>query len=135
MTSTPAYPGPINAPKAQRRTHSFTLHSHVVEDPYAWLKDAGYPNVSDSEILQYLNAENAYFETFFAPHSELVNTLFEELKARKPEQEESVPFVENDFHYQWRFAKGAQYRTWYRSASINAATDLDAQWELSLIHI
>ena len=137
MTSTPAYPGtadaplnpPLNPPKAQRRPHSFTHHNHVVEDPYAWLKDAGYPNVSDSEILQYLNEENTYFEAFFAPHSELVNTLFEELKARKPEQEESVPFVENDFHYQWRFAKGAQYRTWYRSPSITATTDLDAQWE------
>ena len=140
MTSTPAYPGtadaplnpPLNPPKAQRRPHSFTHHNHVVEDPYAWLKDAGYPNVSDSEILQYLNEENTYFEAFFAPHSELVNTLFEELKARKPEQEESVPFVENDFHYQWRFAKGAQYRTWYRSPSITATTDLDAQWETLL---
>ncbi len=136
MTSTPAHPGPANAPpnqpKAQRRPHSFTLHNHVVEDPYAWLKDAGYPNVSDSEILQYLNDENAYFEEFFTPHSELVNTLFEELKARKPEQEESVPFVENNYSYQWRFAKGAQYRTWYRSASLTAATDLDAQWQTLL---
>ena len=136
MTSNQAYPGPANAPlnppKAQRRPYSFTRHNHVVDDPYAWLKDAGYPNVSDSEILQYLNEENAYFEEFFAPHGELVSTLFEELKARKPEQEESVAFVENDFSYQWRFAKGAQYRTWYRSASLTAATDSDAQWQTLL---
>jgi oligopeptidase B len=144
MTSTPVTPGPVNGhltpslsppldpPKAQRRPHTFTRHNHIVEDPYAWLKDAGYPDVKDGEILQYLNEENAYFEAFFAPHSELVNTLFEELKARKPEQEESVPFVENDFYYQWRFTKGAQYRTWYRSASITAETDLDVQWETLL---
>ena len=132
MISTPAHPGPTNAPVAQRRPHSYTFHSNVVKDPYAWLKDAGYPNVSDREILQYLQEENAYFDEFFAPHSELVNTLFEELKARKPEQEESVPFVENNFSYQWRFAKGAQYRTWYRSKSLTTATDLGAQWEILL---
>ena len=76
MISTPAHPGPTNAPVAQRRPHSYTFHSNVVKDPYAWLKDAGYPNVSDREILQYLQEENAYFDEFFAPHSELVNILF-----------------------------------------------------------
>ena len=132
MTRTNAVSGPANPPKAQRRPQTFALHNYVVEDPYAWLKDPEYPKVNDSEILQYLNDENAYFDEFFAPHSGLVNTLFEELKARKPEQDESVPFVENNFSYQWRFAKGAQYRTWYRSESLTPLTDQNVQWQTLL---
>lgn len=132
MTRTNAVSGPANPPKAQRRPQTFALHNYVVEDPYAWLKDPEYPKVNDSEILQYLNDENAYFDEFFAPHSGLVNTLFEELKARKPGQDESVPFVENNFNYQWRFAKGAQYRTWYRSESLTPLTDQNVQWQTLL---
>ena len=132
MTRTNAVSGPANPPKAQRRPQTFALHNYVVEDPYAWLKDPEYPKVNDSGILQYLNDENAYFDEFFAPHSGLVNTLFEELKARKPEQDESVPFVENNFSYQWRFAKGAQYRTWYRSESLTPLTDQNVQWQTLL---
>ena len=47
------------APVARRKPHSFTRHGVTVEDPWAWLKDPGYPEVKDPEILGYLEAENA----------------------------------------------------------------------------
>lgn len=132
MTSNNVPLGPDNAPKARRTAHSFTRHDQVIEDPYHWLKDPQYPQVEDQDILDYLLEENAYYDKFFAPNTDLVETLFAELKARKPAAEESVPYVENNISYQWRFNKGAQYRTWYISSPTPSSADLDDQWETLL---
>src|SRR3569623_1083559 len=58
-------------PVAATRPHSFTAHGITIEDPWAWLKDAGYPDVTDKDVLAYLEAENAYFESEMAPHKPL----------------------------------------------------------------
>ena len=49
-------------------------------------------------------------ESWYEPHKTLTQTLFEELKARKPEQDEGVPYEKNGYRYQWRFKAGDQYR-------------------------
>ena len=103
-------------PKADRKHHEHSHHGIVTADPYAWLQDPGYPTVTDPEVLDYLQAENAYFERCMAPHQSLVDTLFAELKARKSDNDASVPYFHNGFHYQWRFTEGDQYRRWYRAA-------------------
>ena len=114
-------------PAAERREHSFTHHGTTIEDPYAWLKDPGYPEVSDPDVIHYLQAENQHFEAHMQPLSNLVDTLFEEIKARQPAEDESVPYLKNGWWYQWRFLKDAQYRTWYRAAEANSD-----QWEVLL---
>src|SRR5687768_13013137 len=48
-------------PRAEQRPSSFERHGIKVDDPYAWLRDKGYPKVDDSDVLDYLKAENAYF--------------------------------------------------------------------------
>ena len=40
--------------------------------------------------------------------------LFEEIKAREKPDDASVPLRAGGYFYQWRFASGAQYRTWTR---------------------
>ena len=103
------------APVAERRPHTTHWHNVTLEDPYHWLRDPGYPDVQDPEVLAYLNAENSYFEAFYEPHKALTETIFEELKARQPEEDASVPYTYRGWRYQWRFAKGAQYRVWLRA--------------------
>jgi oligopeptidase B len=102
-------------PVADRVPHRFSRHGITVEDPYAWLKDPGYPEVTDRRILDYLGAENAYFRACMAPHQPLVRRLFEELEGREPQDDAGVPWREGDFWYQWRYRHGAQYRTWLRA--------------------
>jgi oligopeptidase B len=45
-------------PSAARRPHSFTRHGITVEDSWAWLRDPGYPDVKDKDVLAYLDEEN-----------------------------------------------------------------------------
>ena len=102
---------------AEVRPSSYTRHGITVEDPYRWLKDDGYPQVGDADVLAYLEAENRYFEAVMAPRRELVERLFEEIKGRQQPDESSVPLREGGYFYQWRFDvdEGAgQYRIWRR---------------------
>ncbi len=110
----PAESKPLVAPVAERRPHSYTHHGVTVEDPYHWLKDASYPQVDDADILAYLEAENAYFESVMQPRRGLVQTLFEEIKARQNPDESGVPWLEGGWYYQWRFEQDGQYRIWQR---------------------
>ncbi|GAB4149118.1 MAG: S9 family peptidase [Sphingomonadales bacterium] len=111
MTTTPTKPRPPHTPK-----HSQRLRHHGVtwDDPYAWLRDAAYPQVNDPMVIDYLNAENAYFRQVMEPHAALVETIFAELKGRLKADDESVPLKDGDYFYQWRFAPGAEYRHWLR---------------------
>ncbi|MDZ7684188.1 MAG: hypothetical protein U5O39_03610 [Gammaproteobacteria bacterium] len=101
-------------PIAGQKPHSFTHHGVTVSDPWHWLKDPGYPNVTDKEILAYLEAENAYFEEQMAEHSSLRDRIFEEIKGRIKEDDSAVPWKEGEFMYRWRFDKGGEYRIWSR---------------------
>jgi oligopeptidase B len=101
-------------PVAAREPKSHEHHGRNWTDDYDWLRDPGYPKVEDERVLEHLRAENAYFVAAYEPHAELVETLFQECKARIKEDDESVPFKDGDWLYGWRFAKGAQYRSWYR---------------------
>lgn len=101
-------------PVAATRPHSFTTHGITIDDPWAWLKDAGYPDVTDKDVLAYLAAENAYFETMMAPHKPLVDALYEEMKGRIKEDDSSVPQKDGDWLYWTAFETGGQYRKWWR---------------------
>lgn len=117
----------IRPPAAPRIPHRQTVHGVILEDDYHWLKDPGYPQVTDQRVLDYLNAENDYFEAKMAPAQNLINTLFEEIKGRQPEADESVPYREGSWFYRWRFEPGAQYRLWERSPA-----DRPQDWQIIL---
>ena len=105
------FPAP---PVAARRPHAFTAHGITLDDPYAWLKDPAYPEVTDPEILAYLEAENAYFEAAMAPHRPLVDRLYAEMKARIKEDDSTVPQRDGDWVYWTSFETGGEYRKWWR---------------------
>lgn len=111
-------------PVAERRPYSFTRHGITVTDDYAWLRDPGYPKVADKAVLDYLKAENAYFEAAMAPHRPLIDTLFAEMKGRQKEDDSSVPVKDGDWLYWWAFDKGAQYRKWYRKPAAGGDAQL-----------
>nr|MDJ0936999.1 S9 family peptidase [Kiloniellales bacterium] len=97
--SKPLTPAPTTPPQAARKPHSFTAHGVEIEDPYAWLRDPGYPEVKDPEILAHLEAENAYFHAVMAPRAALTETIFQELKGRIKEDDASVPAKDGAYLY------------------------------------
>lgn len=114
----------LTPPIAPQRPHSFTAHGITIDDPWAWLKDPNYPDVTDPDVLAYLEAENAYFEAQIAPHRPLVDRLYEEMKARIKEDESSVPQKDGDYLYWTAFETGGQYRLWWRRPVAGGADEL-----------
>ncbi|WP_407674543.1 S9 family peptidase [Parerythrobacter aestuarii] len=105
---------PISPPKAEKRDYSYTRHGITIEDPYFWLKDQSYPKVDDEDVLDYVKAENAWFEAAMAPRKDFVESLFEEMKGRIKEDDSSVPQKDGDWIYWTEFEEGKEYRKWYR---------------------
>ena len=108
----------LSPPVAGQRPHRFAHHGVEIEDPWHWLRDPGYPEVKDTDVLAYLEAENKYFEAAMSPHKELIDTVFEEIKARQQPDLSSVPWKRGDWYYQWSYQEGSQYRLWQRWPSI-----------------
>lgn len=104
----------MQPPVAEQRPHIVQYHGETLSDPWAWLKDPGYPLVSDPDILAYVTAENDWFEAQMAPLKPLVATIFEELKGRVQQDDSSVPAPDGDWEYWWQFEPGQQYRRWLR---------------------
>jgi oligopeptidase B len=111
-------------PIAEQRPHSFERHGITVEDPWAWLRDAGYPEVTDPDVLGYLEAENTYFEAVMAPHQPLIDRLFEEMRGRIKEDDSTVPQKDGDWLYWSDFETGGEYRRWWRKPVSGGADEL-----------
>lgn len=117
MTDTPQTP-----PIAAQRPHQTVHHNRTLSDPWAWLRDPGYPDVSDPDVLAYLKAENAWFDAHMAARKGQVDALFEEMKARIKEDDRSVPQKDGAYVYWSTFEKGEQYRRHWRR-KVGAAED------------
>ena len=83
-----------------RREH----HGDVFIDPYEWLRDK-----SNSEVIDYLKAENDYAEHATAHLAPLRQKIFDEIKARTKETDLSVPTRRGDWWYYGRSFEGKQY--------------------------
>lgn len=101
-------------PVAARIPHSFSHHGLTVSDDYAWLRDPGYPEVTDKAVLAHLEAENAWFEARMAERKPVIDALFKEMRARIKEADKSVPQKDGDFLYWIEFEEGAEYKKWWR---------------------
>lgn len=79
-------------------------------------------NRDDVDTIAYLEAENENCESWFAPHADLVETLFNEIKSRIQETDESVPTLKDGWWYATRTEEGLQYPIHCRGASRETAT-------------
>ncbi|MFW6312444.1 MAG: S9 family peptidase, partial [Spirochaetota bacterium] len=114
VTAVDLNPSAPSPPRAERREHERTIHGQRVCDPYYWLRDPEYPEVTDESILRYLSAENDYFRAVLEPHSSRVESLLRELRDRIEEKDASVPVRDGEYYYQSRFEPGDEYRTHHR---------------------
>ena len=106
----------VKPPVAEKRPHTATYHGETISDDYNWLRDQGYPVIDDTDILDHVKAENAYFEAQMGPQAALTETIFQEMKGRVKEDDSSVPQKDGDYVYWSTFETGGQYRKHYRRA-------------------
>jgi oligopeptidase B len=90
-------------------SHAPTARTESGNDPYHWLE-----NRDSQEVLEYLQAENAYLEAQLAGQHELRETLFQEIKSRIRETDLSLPSPWGPYLYYQRTTAGDEYPRHYR---------------------
>lgn len=110
----------ILPPVAKIIPHTLEIHNDVRIDNYYWLNDR-----ESQEVIDYLNAENKYYEEMTSHTKEFQKELFEEMKSRIKEDDSSVPYLYNGYWYISRFEKGGDYPIYSRKNG-----SLDAQEEI-----
>lgn len=78
-------------------------------DNYFWLNDRENP-----EVIDYLNKENDYYHKMTDHTKDFQKELFEEMKGRIKEDDESVPYLYNGYYYITRFETGKDYPIYSR---------------------
>ena len=91
-------------PQAPRRPTVLRLHGDERIDDWYWLRDR-----DDPETLAYLEAENAYTEAMTAHTRELQELLYEEIRGRIQETDQSAPVPDHGHWYYRRTVAGQQY--------------------------
>lgn len=110
----------IIPPLAERVPKKLEIHGDVRIDDYYWLNERENPKVID-----YLNAENAYYNSVTSHTKQFQEDLFEEMKARIKEDDESVPYKKNGYYYITKYETGKQYPVYIRKK-----VNLEAEEEL-----
>ncbi|MRR19712.1 S9 family peptidase, partial [bacterium] len=89
-------------------------------DDYFWMrlsdeqKNAETPDSQTVKVLAYLNAENDYADAMMKHTEAFQLQLFEEIKGRIKEDDESVPYLDNGYWYHTRYFEGKEYPVMYR---------------------
>lgn len=94
----------MNAPIAKKIKHILEKHGDKRTDNYFWLKER-----ENLEVTKYLEEENAYCNFEMKDTENLQQDLFDEMKARYKEDDESLPYFFNEYWYIVRFEIGKEY--------------------------
>ncbi|MEP7095848.1 MAG: S9 family peptidase [Flavobacterium sp.] len=111
-------PNDIKAPQAKVIPKKLKKHKEIRLDNYFWLNDREKP-----EVIDYLNQENAYYESMTSHTKDLQNALYEEMKSRIKEDDSSVPYFYNGYYYITRFETGQDYPIFSRKKESLSANE------------
>lgn len=109
-----ALPGAA-APSAPQRPHALERSDGTrVDDPWFWLRDR-----DDPEVIEYLEAENAWTQQVLAPLKGIEDAIFAEITSRIEESDASAPMLvprrddlgaaDGPYVYYQRTIEGQQY--------------------------
>ncbi|MBA4743825.1 MAG: S9 family peptidase [Muricauda sp.] len=110
----------IAPPVAPKHPTQLEKHGDVRIDDYYWMN-----NREDQQVLDYLNAENEYYQKMTAHTKEFQEKLFKEMKGRIKEDDSSVPYKLDGYWYITRYEEGKEYPIYSRKKE-----SLDAEEEL-----
>ena len=103
----------MKPPVAKKEPKVLKIHGYEITDNYAWLRDRN--DKKNPEIISYLEAENAYTESFMGQHKGFVDNLYKEMLGRIKQTDLSVPYRLGEYWYFSRTEEGKQYPTFLRS--------------------
>ncbi|HLM59717.1 MAG TPA: S9 family peptidase, partial [Pyrinomonadaceae bacterium] len=111
----------MKPPVPKKETKVTKIHGYEIKDDYFWMRSSKDPKTGKvrPEVEEYLEAENAYTETYMKPHQAFVDNLYKEMLGRIKQTDLSVPYRLGDYWYYTKTEEGKQYPMFYRSRKPN----------------
>ncbi|WP_417761499.1 S9 family peptidase [Shewanella sp.] len=106
----------VSAPVAKKVPHELVTNGHKRIDDYYWLRDDTRKN---PEMLNYLNANNAYADAKMADTKALQSQLFDEMKSRIPQNDSSLPIKSGHYFYASEMVGDNEYPIYVRSTTLD----------------
>ncbi len=107
-------------PIAAVRPYDIVSPNGTRVDEYYWLRDDTRTN---SEVLSYLEAENAYKAAMTAHTKALEDRVYGEIIARVKQDDSTAPYRKRGYWYYTRFETGKEYPVYARKAGNLEATE------------
>ena len=119
------WPANITAPVCEIKPTPLTAHGDTRTDNYYWLNDYFKKGPDSTKVVDYLVAENKYYDTMMSGTKQLQEKLYTEMKARIKEKDESVPSFKQGYFYYTRQVEGKDYFVYCRKkGALDAAEEV-----------
>ncbi len=96
-------------PRPAKKPYKMEIHGHIRVDDYYWMNER-----DSKEVIDYLNAENAYTDAVLKHTKEFQESLFNEMVGRIKQTDLSVPYRLRGYYYYSRYDEGKEYPIYCR---------------------
>ena len=108
-------------PSPEKIPVTFEAHGVKRVDNYYWMRDDSRKN---PKVIEHLNSENDYLENWFLSGTDRRDELFEEITARIPKKEDSVPIRLNNYEYFRRYEPDNEHAIYIRRKNKNSEENI-----------
>ncbi len=108
------WPDGVATPVAEKKAKELKAHGDTRIDNYYWMNDYFKKGPDSTKVVDYLKAENVYYDTMMSGTKVFQEQLYNEMKARIKEKDETVPVFKNGYFYYSRVVEGKDYFVYSR---------------------
>ncbi|CAN1597703.1 PtrB Protease II [Candidatus Pelagibacterales bacterium] len=119
-----------STPKINKILNTIKIHNEELIDNYSWIKQKDWkevilnPNKLNAQVKKYLDEENFFKENQLKDIKDIEKKLFEELKSKIKNEDNSVPKKDGDYFYGYKYNKNSEYPIYYRKNIIKNSEEI-----------
>jgi len=119
-----------SVPKINKILSTVKIHNEELIDNYSWIKQKDWkevilnPNKLNTQVKKYLDEENLFKENQLKDINDIEKKLFEELKSKIKNEDNSVPKKDGNYFYGYKYNKNSEYPIYYRKNTTNNSEEI-----------
>ena len=119
-----------SVPKINKILNRVKIHNEELIDNYSWIKQKDWkevilnPSKLNAQVKKYLDEENLFKENELKDINDIEKKLFEELKSKIKNEDNSVPKKDGSYFYGYKYNKNSEYPIYYRKNLTNNSEEI-----------
>ena len=119
-----------SVPKINKILSTVKIHNEELIDNYSWIKQKDWkevilnPSKLNAQVKKYLDEENLFKENQLKDINDIEKKLFEELKSKIKNEDNSVPKKDGNYLYGYKYNKNSEYPIYYRKNTTNNSEEI-----------